>query len=140
MSSSESLSKSPLTMPSILIVQCLRISITRSGRRSHSHLYTTRSPTKQLRELTPLFFRQSRKHSKVRRRANRRWSCQGQYGVITLQSAEPPTSPYSGYCSEPRQYYRKKSITTVYVQQRRHLHTRAKARKMTCWNQKDSKW
>jgi hypothetical protein len=79
--------------------------------------------------------RQSRKYSKARRRANRRRSCQGQYGVTTLRSVEPPTSPHSDYCSEPKQYYWKKLSTKVCVQQRRHHHTSTKLRKKTYWNQ-----
>jgi hypothetical protein len=40
----------------------------------------------------------------------------------------------SGYCSELRQYYRKKLSTKVCVQQRRHHHVPTKPRKKTCWN------
>jgi hypothetical protein len=36
--------------------------------------------------------------------ANGQRSYQGQYGVTTQWFAEPPTSLYSGYYSEPKQY------------------------------------
>jgi hypothetical protein len=66
--------------------------------------------------------RQLRKYSKARRRANGRRPCQGWYGATTLQSIEPPTSHHPGYCSEPKQYYQKRSNIKVYAQQRRHHH------------------
>jgi hypothetical protein len=72
--------------------------------------------------------RQSRKYSKARRRANGRRSYLGQYGVTTLRFVEPPTSPHSGYCSEPKQYYQKRLSTKVYVQQWKHHYAPNKAK------------
>jgi hypothetical protein len=66
--------------------------------------------------------RQLIKYSKAGRRASGRRSCQGQYGATTLWFAEPPILHHSSYCSEPKQYYQKRSNIKVYVQQRRHHH------------------